>query len=153
MNENSVYVVIIRKNLVVLKEFWSNWDFIFDPVKVSSYKKRNKEDVKIQTDLQLEKVLKEEKEPDKENDPIGHREYELKKYFGDLFKIVLCWDLNGCSNLNIHKGKDATVELIGDNDENPEKLSLRFLGDMERQRFIEDVNDAMEDDEEEEGDE
>ena len=44
MNENSVYVVIIRNNLVVLKEYWPNWDLIFDPVKVSSYKKKNKED-------------------------------------------------------------------------------------------------------------
>ena len=44
MNENSVYVVIINSNLVVLKEYWPNWDLIFDPVKVSSYKKKNKED-------------------------------------------------------------------------------------------------------------
>ena len=46
MNENSVYVVIIRNNLVVLKEYWTNWDLIFDPVKVRSYKKKNKEDTK-----------------------------------------------------------------------------------------------------------
>ena len=52
MNENSVYVVIIRTKLLILKEYWSNWELIYDPVKVSSYKKKNKEDVKLQTDLQ-----------------------------------------------------------------------------------------------------
>ena len=45
MNENSVYVLIMRNNLIILKEYWSNWDLIYDPVKVSSYKKKNKEDV------------------------------------------------------------------------------------------------------------
>ena len=43
MNENSVYVVIIRTKLLILKEYWSNWELIYDPVKVSSYKKKNKE--------------------------------------------------------------------------------------------------------------
>ena len=57
MNENSVYVVIIRNNLVVLKEYWPNWDLIFDPVKVSSYKKKNKEDNAALYDVFLGKNL------------------------------------------------------------------------------------------------
>lgn len=57
--------------------------------------------------------------------------------------------MNGCDNLNVHKGKDATVELIGKEGENELKLSLRFLGDMERQKFIDNVNDTKCDDDEE----
>jgi len=45
MNENSVYVLIMRSNLIILKEYWPNWDLIYDPVKVSIYKKNNKVDV------------------------------------------------------------------------------------------------------------
>lgn len=55
--------------------------------------------------------------------------------------------------MNVHKGKDATVELIGDSKDvkvPPPKLSLKFLGDMERQGFIDNVNEALND---EEGDE
>ena len=81
--------------------------------------------------------------PNKEKDPVGHREYELKKFFGDLFKIILVWSLTDVKNLNVHKGKDATVELIGgDDEENLSKLSLKFLGDMERQQFIDNVNET-----------
>lgn len=149
MNENSVYVVIIRTKLLILKEYWSNWELIYDPVKVSSYKKKNKEDVKLQTDLQNDQLNKNEKEPNKDKDPVGHREWDLKRYFGDLFKIILEWDLNECNNLNVHKGKDATVELIGGKAEKIMKLSLKFLGDMERQKFIDNVNDTKADHEEE----
>jgi len=42
----------------------------------------------------------------------------------------------------VHKGKDATVELIGGEEKNILKLSLRFLGDMERQKFIDNVNET-----------
>jgi len=153
MNENSVYVLIMRSNLIILKEYWSNWDLIYDPVKVSVYKKKNKEDVEKKTLKQLADLKNTEKEPDKEKDLQSHTEWELKKYFGDLFKIILIWDLNGCDNLNVHKGKDATVELIGKEKENELKLSLRFLGDMERQKFIDNVNDTKcNDDEENEDD-
>ena len=51
--------------------------------------------------------------------------------------------------MNVHKGKDATVELIGGKAEKIMKLSLKFLGDMERQKFIDNVNDTKADHEEE----
>jgi len=58
-----------------------------------------------------------------------------------LFDVLLCVDCAEINKLNVHKGKEPSVEIKCY--DNTHRISLLFTGDMERQRFIDVVFDVM----------
>lgn len=61
---------------------------------------------------------------------------KMETYRSDLFQIITTLEIKDCNKLNIHKGKDPSVELVC-HGEAAHKVKLLFPGDMERQKFIE----------------
>ena len=62
-------------------------------------------------------MSKNEKEPNIKEDPVGHREWDLKRFFGDLFKIILVFTASNASAVSsialISSIKSLTVAAAG----------------------------------------
>ena len=57
------------------------------------------------------------------------------KIKNDLYQVITFMEIKQINNLGIHKGKDPSVEIKCF--DNKHKIKIMFPGDMERQRFVE----------------
>ena len=153
-----VYVTIIGQQLVLLKEHWEHWKF-FPNSDVMKRVLKNKASMET-----IEKATYNRQTPGGINTPGGsyytHEDIKyLKKVTDgnqkammerclaskcDLFSIVTVIEIKDINKLNIHKGKDPSVELLCFNKKKNSQqynhnIKLLFPGDMERQRFVETI--------------
>jgi len=147
---NAVYVCIVRDFVILLKENWEKWTFMKESKELKRHKKnREKADDGNKAgstpagggENPLLVPPKETKDRDEAEirafgERVGEELKRRHKHCG-LFELISCVPVGAVLSLQIHRGKDPSVNLSCFNARNEYTMKILFTGDMERQKFVE----------------
>lgn len=111
--KNCVLVCIVNTHLVLLKEKWHLWNFRDDKgniIDIQDYKKKDKQ-IKPVPEESIDHNSKENLTDTKATEQQNEMEKACLVISNRLFKVVTLLKMDNIVRLDVHKGKDPSVEL------------------------------------------